>query len=293
MNRRIFIKFSTLTSLFSIILPQIFDTNYIRTLISDDDETICRNKFSLLVNMGVKDLPIGDIIVEVGRSFIGTDYVGGTLDINADERLIVNLTGLDCVTFVENCIVFGRRLKAGKTTFEDYKSELLRIRYRGGILDGYGSRLHYFTDWIYDNQEKKIVKDITVEIGGIEYAKNINFMSSHPGSYEQLSDKRNLENIKIAEEAINSRTRYYIPAGAISKIYNSLQNGDIIATTTSIDGLDVTHTGYVYKGEDGGTYFLHASLKGKKVIISRNQLQDYVMEDSKKTGIIVARPLEI
>ena len=71
-----------------------------------------------------------------------------------------------------------------------------------------------------------------------------------------------------------------------------LKNGDIIATTTSIDGLDVTHTGYVYKSE-GGTYFLHASSKSKEVIVSGEELQEYVASDSKKTGIMVARPLEI
>jgi hypothetical protein len=122
-------------------------------------------------------------------------------------------------------------------------------------------------------------------------------MSTHPKSYKQLSDKTSLAGIMAAEEAINSRDYYYIPKNGISKVHDALQNGDIIATTTSINGLDVTHTGYVYKsaggGEDGGTYFLHASLKSKKVIISDDSLADFVAEDSKKTGIIVARSEKI
>ena len=142
----------------------------------------------------------------------------------------------------------------------------------------------------YNNEEKGIVKNITQDIGGVEYNKKINFMSTHTSSYKQLSDKSQIEDIKTAEEAINSRNYYYIPQKSIAKAYDLMQNGDIIATTTKIDGLDVTHTGYVYKGDDGGTYFLHASSKSKQVIISDNQLAGYIAEDSKKTGIMVARP---
>lgn len=264
-----------------------------KNLYDDYDEVLCRKKFSLLVDAEVAKLPIGDAIVEIGKTFLGTDYVAGTLDKDSKtEKLVINLQGLDCVTFVENCLVFARCLKKGKTSFDDYKEELQRIRYRDGMVDGYGSRLHYFCDWIYNNEDKKIVKNVTQEIGGVAYNKTINFMSNHASSYKQLSDKSNLEVIKISEEAINSRDHYYIPKKNISDVYSSLKSGDIIATTTTIEGLDVTHTGYVYK-ESGGTYFLHASLKSKQVIISKNELADYVSEDSKKTGIMVARPQEI
>jgi hypothetical protein len=291
-SRRDFLKTSALSSLFIFGLTKGIKFDTLLELL-DDNEKICRSKFSLLVNAGVKDKSIGDVIIEAGKSFIGTDYAANTLEINSNEDLVVNLTGLDCVTFVENCLTFARCLKKGNTTFEGYKAELEIIRYRDGKIDGYGSRLHYFSDWIYNNQEKGIVKDITQEIGGVEYNKKINFMSTHTSSYKQLSDKSQVENIKTAEEAINSRNYYYIPQKSISKAYDLMQNGDIIATTTKIDGLDVTHTGYVYKGDDGGTYFLHASSKMKQVIISDKELAGYIAEDSKKTGIMVARPLEV
>ena len=282
-----------LSSLFFITSFTCFNANSLKTLLPDDNEKICNEKFTILVDANVKNNAVGDVITEIGKSFLGTEYVAGTLDVNTNsENLVIDFTGLDCVTFIENCLTFSRCLKQNKTSFEDYKKELEKIRYREGKIEGYGSRLHYFTDWIFNNQEKGIVKDITAEIGGVEYSKKINFMSKHPESYPQLSNKDNFENIKAAEDAINSRTYYFIPKEKISSVYSLLKNGDIIATTTTIPGLDVTHTGYVYKGDDGGTYFLHASLKSKKVIISAKQLQEYVMEDLKKTGIIVARPLE-
>jgi hypothetical protein len=262
------------------------------SLFDEYDEVLCRKKFKLFVEEGLKDLPIGEVMARVGESFIGTEYVAGTLDKNMSESLVVNLQGLDCVTFVENCLVFARCIKQGKTTFDDYKEELKKIRYRGGSIDGYASRLHYFCDWISDNAEKGIVKDITSDIGGVKYNKQIDFMSTHTGSYKQLAEQSNINGILNAEESINSRIYYYIPKKDISSAYDGMETGDIIATTTSIGGLDVTHTGLVYK-DGGNTYFMHASSKSKQVIISKNSLAAYVAEDSKKTGIMVARALSV
>lgn len=292
LSRRNFFKASALSALSIYGLASGFRFNSMDFFLDDYDEMLCKKKFKLFVDAGLKDKSIGDVIGEVGKSFIGTDYVAGTLDKNMDEKLVIDLTGLDCVTFVENCLTFARCVKKGKTSFEDYKKELEKIRYRDGMLDGYSSRLHYFCDWIYNNEDKGIVKNITAEIGGVSYDKKIDFMTSHVKSYKQLGDKANLDNIRTAEEAINSRYMYYIPKNDIHKAYDSMQTGDIIATTTKIDGLDVTHTGYVYK-EGGGTYFMHASSVKKQVIISEMELEEYILSDSKKTGIMVARPQDV
>lgn len=292
-TRREFFRFSGLTALSLSQLSRIFNSNN-RLFLLDDNEQLCKEKFSIFVQEELKDKPIGDAMVEIGKSFMGTKYVANTLEINSpDEKLVVNLTGLDCVTFVENCLTFARCVKKDRTTFDDYKAELTNIRYREGKIDGYASRLNYFCDWIHDNENKGIVKNISEDLGGIEYNKTINFMSSHTKSYKQLADKKELEGIIASEEAINSRTYYYVPTRNISKVYDRLQNGDIIATTTTIAGLDVTHTGYVCKDNEGRTYFLHASSKNKEVIVSSKELADYVAEDSKKTGIMVARPLSV
>lgn len=290
-TRRSFIKYSSLSALSIMMLSKGINLNSIN-LFDDYDQVICKKKFKLFVDLSLANKQIGEAMVEIGKSFIDTPYVAGTLDKYMDEGLVVNLQGLDCVTFVENCLVFARCVKKGKTTFEDYKKELENIRYRDGQIDGYGSRLHYFCDWIYNNESKGIVKNISQDVGGVIYNKKIDFMSTHTKSYKQLKDSKSLEMVQIAEEAINSRDYYYIPTNKISSVYDKLQSGDIIATTTTISGLDVTHTGLVYK-DDSGTYFLHASLKYKKVIISTNELQQYIEEDSKKTGIMVARPQEV
>src|SRR3972149_4984568 len=128
--------------------PQIF---------SDNDVEICNSKFQLAVDKNLASKSINKIIVEIGKSFFGTDYIAHTLETEGEEQLVINLTVLDCTTFLENALVFARCIKKGKTSFEDYQKELILIRYRNGIIDQYPSRLHYFTDWIFDNEKKGIV----------------------------------------------------------------------------------------------------------------------------------------
>jgi hypothetical protein len=260
----------------------------------DDYEKLkCQKKLKSF-DASLQSLPINEVLAEVGKTFIGTPYVAGTLDENPNsEELVINITGLDCVTFVENDLIFSRLIKQGKFNFEDYKNELEKIRYRDGKNTGYSSRLHYFSDWIYDNEQKGIVKDITKDIGGVLYNKTINFMTAHRNLYKQLAnDDNNYSQMSDIENKINSRDIYYVPVNDIPNVYDKLQTGDIVGITSKIDGLDVAHTGYIYK-QDGKTYLMNASLKDKQVEISSVELQDYILGNKKQSGIIVARVIEV
>jgi hypothetical protein len=264
------------------------------TAFSDDDERRACEEMLSSFDASLQDKPIDEVIAEVGISFLGTEYVASTLDENPDEEvLVIKVKGLDCVTFVENALVMSRLIKKGKTDIEDYENELEFIRYRDGNNTGYTSRLHYFTDWIYDNECKGVAKDITYDIGGIPYNKNINFMTTHTKSYKQLKgNNKNISRIKEVESAMNERELFYIPKSKVDDYYDLLQTGDIIATTTDIGGLDVTHTGFIFK-EDGKTYFMHASSTENEVVISYEQLKQYLQSNKKQTGIIVTRPLDV
>lgn len=259
---------------------------------TDDDYEIKAVKKKLKsFDRKLSDSDIADIIVTVGKSFIGTEYVAGTLDKNTkSEKLVIKISGLDCVTFVENTLAISMIIRKGNFDFDSYSDELTKIRYRDGEINGYSSRLHYFTDWIYDNERKGIVADITKSIGGIPYYKTIDFMSSHADSYKQLADNSDIvDEMKDIEKKMNRRDLYYIKKSEVDDYYESLQSGDIIATTTNIEGLDVTHTGFIYK-KNGKTHFLHASITKGEIIISKEELKEYLKGNKKQTGIIVARP---
>ncbi len=259
---------------------------------TDDDYEIKAVKKKLKsFDKNLSDSDISDIIITVGKSFIGTEYVAGTLDKNTkSEKLVIKISGLDCVTFVENTLAISRIIKNGRFDIESYKDELTKIRYRDGEINGYSSRLHYFTDWIYDNERKGIVADVTKSIGGIPYYKTIDFMSSHADSYKQIAENPDIvDEMKDIEKKMNRRDLYYIKKSEVDDYYESLRSGDIIATTTNIEGLDVTHTGFIYK-KNGKTHFLHASITKGEIIISKEELKEYLKGNKKQTGIIVARP---
>lgn len=273
--------------LFSVFL---FSENFPQTIFTQKDVEICSLKFQLAVEKNLITKPINEIITEIGKSFIGTEYEAFTLEVPGGEQLVIHLTGLDCYTFLETSLVFARSIKKGKTTFDDYQKELTNIRYRSGKLKEYPSRLHYFSDWIYDMNKRGIGKDISKEIGGIPYIKKINFMSTHIDSYRQL--KENPEYVKAIEKTeteISQRKYYYIRQEDIEKVENKIQSGDIIGITTNVEGLDIAHTGIAIRMDDDRIHFMHAPNVGHKVEITLKPLADYIKANKKQTGIMVLR----
>ena len=210
------------------------------------------------------------------------------MEIGDTETLVVNLLGLDCTTFVENVLAFTLLLQKEKTDFDAFTEILETVRYKDGRLDGYASRLHYFSEWIANNEQKGLLKDITAEIGGKEITKDINFMSTHRDLYPFLGDDANYEKIKASENFLNNEAICYLPQDEIEANEHLIQLGDIIALTTAIEGLDITHTGIASRETDGRIHLLHASSTGE-VTISELPLVDYLKKINKNTGIMVAR----
>ncbi len=249
--------------------------------------------FDSICKLSVKDKLVNKAtdfdLTTISKYFLGTKYKSGTCEIAKNETLIINLREFDCVTFVENMIAFFRVIKTDSLIFNYFCNEIKKLRYRNGILNKYPSRLHYFTEWIYNNQEKKLIANITKKIGGVSYNKTINFMSSHYNSYDKLKKNPDFIGlIKKAEDIINKREMYYIPKNDISKIKNKIENGDIIAITTSIKGLDVAHVGIAYWVKSD-LHMIHASLDLKKVTVTQNSLENYLKKYKHHTGIIVSR----
>jgi hypothetical protein len=237
---------------------------------------------------GLLEKELGKTIVAVGKSFLGTPYVAKTLEIGEIETLVVNLHGLDCTTYVENVLAFSLLLKEGESDFNSFTKDLETIRYKNGKLDGYASRLHYFSEWIANNEKKGLLKDITSEIGGKEITKEINFMSSHRELYPFLKEDANYEKIQASENYLNNQSICILPQDKIEASEHLIRSGDIIALTTSINGLDITHTGIASREKDGRIHLLHASSSGE-VKISELPLVDYLKKVKKNTGIMVAR----
>lgn len=233
----------------------------------------------------------GETMVSVGKTFIQTPYVAKTLEIGNTETVVVNLQGLDCTTFVENVLAFSMLLKQKENSFYDFTKNLEVIRYKDGTLNGYASRLHYFSEWIANNAVKGLLKDVTGEIGGEAITKDINFMSTHRDLYPFLADDTNFEKIKASENYLNNQAICVLAQDKIAENEHLIQSGDIIALATSINGLDVTHTGIATREKDGRIHLLHASTGSMEVEVSKKPLADYLKGIKSNTGIMVARPL--
>ncbi len=237
-----------------------------------------------------KQFSIGKIITLTGEQFIQTPYVANTLNQSDQESdLIINLTGLDCTTYVEQVLAMAQCIKNNQTHFGDFTKALTSIRYRDGKQQGYLSRLHYFTDWIYDHQKRGMIEDITPQLDGLQMDKNINFMSTHRKSYAPLADAEIFKGIQEIERQINQRQQCYLPKTEIPKHQVQIQDGDLITLVTTIKGLDVSHVGFAHwVGNE--LHFMHASSK-HGVMITSVPLVDYLMKFKSNKGIIVLRAL--
>lgn len=203
------------------------------------------------------------------KQMLGVPYVAGTLDGNEEEELVVRLDALDCTTFVETVLAFCIADKREERTFKGFKKALTQIRYRDGILDGYTSRLHYFSDWIRNNEQMGFVKECTSETSCSQPKELwLDFMTTHIDSY--LPMKKNPELVKemaAHEKNWQGTVVYYIPKENFNLPPGELKikDGDVLALVTNIKGLDIVHVGFAFWKEDK-LHLLHASSKAKKVI---------------------------
>jgi hypothetical protein len=241
-----------------------------------------------------KDLPIGERIGAIGMALRRTPYAVDTLELHEDREVCsVNLGGMDCVTFFENALALARLLGRGGGDPHALLAEVSFARYRGGRLTDYASRLHYTSDWFFDNEAKGVVRQITRELpGAVRFTKRVDYMSTHPEAYRQLRANPDLvAKIALIEAQINAREIAYVPKERVAQAQSRLMTGDIIGITTARAGLDCAHTGLCYRHE-GVSRFLHASTTEKAVILDQD-LATYLASVPSHTGIMAARPLEV
>lgn len=227
-----------------------------------------------------------NLMVSIGKYFVDVPYKGGTLD-GETEELKVNLQGMDCTTFVENVAAMTMTILERRSSWIDFVYNLERLRYRGGTMKGYASRLHYVSDWILDNAHRGILTEMTDRVGNPKYqVKTLDFMTANRDKYAALADSANFEELKNAQIGFRSHRYPYIRSAEADKA--SILPGDIIAITTKTEGLDVSHVGIAVE-VDGRIHLLHASSKEGKVCISSLPLGEYLRRNRNATGIRVIR----
>ncbi len=229
------------------------------------------------------------------RQFLNMPYVAHTLEVNPAEQLVVNTRQLDCTTLVETVTALTLCAHQGKRSWNDYLSTLRTLRYRKGKLDGYPSRLHYFSDWIADKTAMSLVKEIqspNPPFSAVQHI-NVNYMSTHPDAYQALKAHPEwVSVIRQQEETLSGTTSRYIPKSVLKRntkaLRQAVHGGDIIAITCNKKGLDIAHLGFAVWKKDG-LHLLNASQIHKKVVQEPMTLYQYLQKHPSHTGIRIIR----
>jgi hypothetical protein len=246
-----------------------------------------------------KALPIGERTAAVGQALVGTRYKHFTLEIdNRIESPSVNFQGMDCWTFFEIALSFARMLNESESNWtpERLLHYIELDRYRGGECSGdYLSRLHYLEDWLYDNDRRGLVEDLTRDLGGRSVPHSAREMSAGWRHYRYLAANRSLLGpLGRMEANVSSRSLYEIPKDRVAGIESKLRSGDIIGIISRDRGglYSTAHVGLALRTNDGVLHFMHASSPGNYGhVIVDSELSKYLYRYRSDSGILVARPL--
>ena len=237
-------------------------------------------------------------VVWLGKQFVGTPYVGGTLESGDKEHLIVNTRAMDCTTFVETVSALFMCCEQNQRTFPAFCRNLQKIRYKSGCIADYTSRLHYFTQWGLDNEKKGIVTSVLDSVDDIVLSCqriHTDYMSKHPALYKHLRQHPEfISTIRRQERELEGYTFKYLPKKSLGLSPDRLpyvHTGDIVAIITSRQGLDTSHVGFaVWKS--GQLHLMHASSLKKKVTLDSQTFYNYSQGQRTQQGIRLFRLME-
>lgn len=232
--------------------------------------------------------------LDFARKFLGRPYVAATLEVADPEQVVVNLQGLDCATLVETSQALAMTRREGKTDVASYTRNLEKIRYFDGKNRGYTSRLHYLSFWMADLTKRKVAKEVLLPQTLTQPLEiRLNYMSTHADAYPFLKNHpERVSEMARLEHKYSGKVGRYLPkskAGLSRKQLGAIQDGDIITVVTQKAGLDYSHQGIAFWGNDGKLHMLHASSERKRVIADERTLEDYLKRISHARGIRVFR----
>jgi hypothetical protein len=257
----------------------------------DGDTTVINKLLAQGFESGINDA--NSLIEFYARRLLGTPYVAHTLE--ADEELLtINVHELDCLTFIETLYALTRATLDRRLSWRDYAANIENVRYRGGEMGDYSSRIHYISEWIIDNHVRGNLVEITPDLPHADYmVKNIDYMTHHTDSYRQLkNDSAMVEKIR-RYELRNHRFPYVKRSWLNDKALKAaLKSGDFVSLVTKVEGLDVSHNGIIIVDEKGDPYLLDASMSGGKVMLEPKPLFKYLEKSKTNIGIRVFRMMQ-
>ena len=139
--------------------------------------------------------PIGDRTAAVGKALVSYRYKHFTLEIdNRIESPSVNFYGMDCWNIFRNgtrlCANVERtgiKLDSGTFVYIEIENQSYRASMHGRL----SFRLHYLEDWLYDNDTRVLVSDMTRQLRGAA-SRTLRAMTVGWRHYRYLAANRSL-----------------------------------------------------------------------------------------------------
>ena len=254
-----------------------------------DGDTVLINQ--LLMKGYESGLSDANALIEFyARQLLGTPYVAHTLE-GDQEILTINIHELDCLTFIETLYSLTRATLNRRYSWRDFAANIENIRYRGGEMGDYSSRIHYISEWIIDNHIRGNLVEITPDLPHVDYMiKNIDYMTHHTDSYRQLKDDSVMVE-KIRRYELRRHRFPYVKRSWLNDkaVKAALRSGDFVSLVTKTEGLDVSHNGIIIVDDKGDPYLLDASMSGGKVMLEGKPLFKYLERSKTNIGIRVFR----
>jgi hypothetical protein len=215
----------------------------------------------------------------IAKHFSGLPYTSYALSKENPEKLVVDFSGFDCVTFVEN----SWSLYRSKGIDSVFLRELEQIRYARKPIS-FENRNHYLSATLTQMEDKGLFKQV-IPSKYLKLAdKKVEFLSHYlaPKKYMIVVDS-----IKATEASLSPMT--YVPRAQFTVVRSFIRTGDLIAFVSKRKDLDYQHVGFVR--EMGGQFYLvHASQDRRKVCQSVESISVYLKNHPSMIGFNVFRP---
>jgi len=206
---------------------------------------------------------IGQRMKSISAGLLGAPYLVNPLigSIAEPEVFVATLDGFDCVTFMETVLALARASDA-----KGFLDLLRNIRYTHGQVV-WKKRHHYTTDWARHNIWHGWLRDLTRGEGTLVKTKA---MTTVAGLRPRIVSFR------------------YFPKRKLSRISRRLADGDLIFFVSTRKGLDVFHTGIVFR--EGDHVILRHAARSRGGVVEQ-ELAEFV-KANRMPGFIIVRPTE-
>lgn len=210
-----------------------------------------------------------------------------------EETLDVSVDAFECVSFIESTLAVARCAWESEPTASCFVRELEATRYRSGRMGDYASRLHYFVDWIGDNEGRGRLVNMTASLGGEPVQKDFFYITERVLKRSEMKkdDLVSLtKEMQTTEARLSATTHAVLTRQSAPPVLSELEDGDLVAFVRERPGLLVHHAGFVYWA-NGTPRLLHASSYHGRVVITVRDLTNYLLRRPERRGVIVARPI--